>query len=95
MYQLVLKDIIGHMEIYMIHYDSYDENLLRKFQYPETNPFYIMTDEYNVYKCLNNNSSISTEKPTGQFLIPFETRMVIYGNLCLMFQKNIELNFIF
>ncbi|MCA9496414.1 MAG: hypothetical protein KC589_05715, partial [Nanoarchaeota archaeon] len=55
-------------------YDSYDENLLRKFQYPETNPFYIMTDEYNVYKCLNNNnSSISTEKPTGQFLIPFET----------------------
>lgn len=55
-------------------YDAYDENLLRKFQYPETNPFYIMTDEYNVYKCLNNNnSSISTEKPTGQFLIPFET----------------------
>ncbi|MCA9496543.1 MAG: hypothetical protein KC589_06370, partial [Nanoarchaeota archaeon] len=29
-------------------YDAYDENLLRKFQYPETNPFYIMTDEYNV-----------------------------------------------
>lgn len=54
-------------------YNAYDENLLRKFQYPETNPFYIMTDEYNVYKCLNNNSTISTEKPTGQFLIPFET----------------------
>lgn len=29
-------------------------------------PFYVLTDEYNVYKCLdNNNGSTSTIKPTG------------------------------
>jgi hypothetical protein len=29
-------------------------------------PFYVVTDEYNVYKCLNNNNGApSTSKPTG------------------------------
>jgi hypothetical protein len=36
--------------------------------------FYVVTDEYNVYKCLdNNNNSRSTVKPTGTALDPFET----------------------
>lgn len=36
--------------------------------------FYVVTDEYNVYKCLdNNNNSRSTVKPTGTQLDPFET----------------------
>jgi hypothetical protein len=31
-----------------------------------TQPFYVITDEYNIYKCLNNNNnSPSTSKPTG------------------------------
>lgn len=31
-----------------------------------TSKFYVITDEFNVYKCLyNNNSSPSTQKPTG------------------------------
>jgi hypothetical protein len=36
--------------------------------------FYVMTNEYNVYKCLyNNNNSASTVKPTGFSIIPFTT----------------------
>ena len=36
--------------------------------------FYVVTDEYNVYKCLdNNNNARSTVKPTGTALDPFET----------------------
>jgi hypothetical protein len=36
--------------------------------------FYVMTDEYNVYKCLdNNNNSPSTEKPVGTQLEPIKT----------------------
>lgn len=32
-------------------------------------PFYVVTDEYNVYKCLNNNNgAASTVKPTGTSL---------------------------
>jgi len=45
-----------------IELDIYDKN------------FYVLTDEYNVYKCLyNNNSSKSTVKPTGHSQIPFTT----------------------
>lgn len=34
--------------------------------------FYVVTDEFNVYKCLyNNNSSASTIKPTGFSITPF------------------------
>ena len=36
--------------------------------------FYVMTDEYNVYKCLdNNNDSPSTVQPTGTDISTFET----------------------
>lgn len=52
-------------------YDCYDENLLRKQFISSTHPFYVMTDEYNVYKCLfNNGSTYSINKPTGQSLLP-------------------------
>lgn len=55
-------------------YDSYnifDENLLRKNHYAGTNPFYVMTDEYNIYKCLDNNKGAqSIEQPSGQFINP-------------------------
>jgi hypothetical protein len=50
-------------------YDAYDENLLRKQFYPERNPFYVVTDEYNVYKCLVSGG-FSTSKPTSQSLTP-------------------------
>jgi len=50
-------------------YNSYDGTQLKKHFYPGTHPFYIMTDEYNVYKCIdNNNGAFSTVKPSGQFL---------------------------
>lgn len=36
--------------------------------------FYVMTDEFNVYKCLfNNNGERSTVKPTGFSTLPFTT----------------------
>jgi hypothetical protein len=36
--------------------------------------FYVLTDEYNVYKCLyNNKGASSTVKPTGFSTIPFTT----------------------
>lgn len=36
--------------------------------------FYVVTDEYNVYKCLdNNNNAPSTYKPTGTQLEPIKT----------------------
>jgi hypothetical protein len=36
--------------------------------------FYVMTDEYNVYKCLFNNSgAVSTVRPTGYSTLPFTT----------------------
>lgn len=39
----------------------------------EDSLFYVMTDEYNVYKCLdNNNNSPSTSKPIGTQILPIE-----------------------
>ena len=36
--------------------------------------FYVMTDDYNVYKCLdNNNNSFSTVKPSGTSVTPIST----------------------
>ncbi len=36
--------------------------------------FYCLTDEFNVYKCLdNNNGATSTVKPTGNTVFPFRT----------------------
>jgi hypothetical protein len=58
-------------------YDSFDhrQNMVdgrdidgRKFN------FYVMTDEFNVYKCLSNNGGVpSTIRPTSQQLTPFYT----------------------
>jgi len=40
----------------------------------EEKKFYVITDELNVYKCINNNNnSISTIKPTGTSLDTFQT----------------------
>lgn len=37
-------------------------------------PFYVVTDEFNVYKCLfNNGGSVSSYKPTGTSLFPIVT----------------------
>lgn len=37
----------------------------------EDSNFYIMTDDFNVYKCIdNNNNSVSTVKPTGSSVNP-------------------------
>ena len=48
-------------------YDDQDTNLL-------DDDFYVMTDEYNVYKCLFNNSGgASTVKPTGTSTARFTT----------------------
>lgn len=48
-------------------YDDQDTNLLE-------DDFYVMTDDYNVYKCLfNANGTASTTKPTGVATTPFTT----------------------
>lgn len=40
----------------------------------KTSDFYVLTDEFNVYKCLfNKNGSASTVKPSGTELIPLTT----------------------
>lgn len=50
-------------------YSSYDNFQLKKHLIPSKKPFYVITDEYNVYKCINNNKgNLSKVKPTGQFL---------------------------
>lgn len=55
-------------------YDAYDENLLIKYFQTRSRPFYVMTDEYQVYKCLNNNfGAYSTVKPSNTSLLPFTT----------------------
>ena len=48
-------------------YDDQDTNLL-------DDDFYVMTEEYNVYKCLfNAGATASTTKPTGVSTLPFTT----------------------
>ena len=50
------------------YYDDQDTNLI------ESDNFYVVTDEYNVYKCLwNANGGTSTTKPTGVSTSPFTT----------------------
>jgi hypothetical protein len=59
-------------------YDEYrdDVNLIDSLN-PETNDFYkfyVITDEFNVYKCLSNNyRAQSTIKPSGTSVNPIET----------------------
>jgi hypothetical protein len=51
-----------------VNYDDTDTNLI------ESDNFYVMTDDYNVYKCLwNASNSASTTKPTGTSTSPFTT----------------------
>lgn len=51
-------------------YNQYDMDL--NMNYVEKH--YVLTDEFNVYKCLsNNNGNPSLEKPTGTGFVPFET----------------------
>lgn len=58
-------------------YDSYDHRInmidARK-ENGEKYSFYVLNDEFNVYKCLSNNSgAASISKPTSQQLTPFQT----------------------
>lgn len=61
-------------------YDQYDGNYsttnksdTNKNSLKESN-FYVMTDEYNVYKCLfNNGGAASNVKPTGRENVPITT----------------------
>ena len=49
-----------------ITYNAYDDSQSSDTMFSPTNPFYVVTDEWNVYKCLsNNNGGISTVKPTS------------------------------
>ena len=51
-----------------IYYDDQDTNLI------ESDNFYVVTEDYNVYKCLwNVNGAASTTKPTGVSTSPFTT----------------------
>lgn len=48
-------------------YDDQDTNIL-------DDNFYVLTDDFNVYKCLfNNGGGASTTKPTGTSTTPFDT----------------------
>jgi hypothetical protein len=50
------------------YYDDADTNLI------ESDSFYVMTEDYNVYKCLwNAGGAASTTKPTGVSTSPFTT----------------------
>lgn len=65
----VISKILWTMNtVYDIYDDSYSANLLSANGKPtlEDALFYVVTDEYNVYKCISNNyNSVSTVKPTG------------------------------
>jgi len=51
-----------------IYYDDQDTNLI------ESDNFYVVTEDYNVYKCLwNAGAGASTTKPTGVSTSPFTT----------------------
>lgn len=61
-------------------YDMYDDALSPEDPAPsgavrlEDARFYVLTQEYNVYKCLDNNyNAVSTVKPTGTGTDPFIT----------------------
>ena len=50
-------------------YDQWDHTIEM-----QDSAFYVTTDDYNVYKCLNNNyGAPSTVKPTGNSLFPVQT----------------------
>jgi hypothetical protein len=51
--------------------------------------FYVMTEDYNVYKCLSNNNTdgASTTKPTGTGTSIVSLLMDTSGNLCIRFRQ--------
>lgn len=52
-------------------FDTYDSSFAGD---PAEYDFYVLTNDFNVYKCLfNNNGGASTEKPTGVDVDPFLT----------------------
>jgi hypothetical protein len=52
-------------------YTQYDDSV-ELFSDSLANPLYVITDEYKVYKCLENNGGgVSTQKPTEVFSQPF------------------------
>jgi hypothetical protein len=52
-------------------YAMYKHTTIDPFD-PTKQPFYVVTDQLNIYKCLNNNSgAVSTVKPTGFSTLPF------------------------
>lgn len=52
-----------------IVFDEWDHTQLM-----QDSTFYCVTDDFNVYKCLNNNiGAASTVKPTGTAVVPFQT----------------------
>lgn len=54
-----------------VTYDQYDDTV-ELFNVDDPNTFYVVTDEYNVYKCLGNSGGVvSTEKPTQTVPGPF------------------------
>jgi len=54
-----------------VTYDTYDSAFEGDFL---TYDYYVLTDDFNVYKCLfNNNGQPSTQKPTGVDIDPFLT----------------------
>ena len=56
----------------------------------EDAPFYVVTDDFNVYKCLdNNNGAFSVYKPVGTDLAPFRNNVDGY---VWKFMYNIPLN---
>ena len=47
--------------------------------------FYVLTDDYNVYKVINNDgNTASTVKPTGTSTVISRLQMVMYGNTCTL-----------
>jgi len=56
--------------------------------------FYVMTSDFNVYICLDNNlNSLSTVIPVGHNRIHLVYQMVTFGNTCTMYQSHYVLNF--
>jgi len=47
-------------------YVAYDDTIDSKVLMTNTTPFYVVTEDWNVYKCLSNNyGAVSTSKPTS------------------------------
>lgn len=55
--------------------------------------FYVLTDDFNVYKCLYNNKSPSIIKPSGTSN-NLKHLMVIYGNTYIQYRHIYKIIFI-